>query len=356
MTAEFKCLHRNPVNKASVMTSNPPSGNHRPKSAFTLVELLVVITIIGVLIALLLPAVQAAREAARKMQCSNNLKQLSLAAITHEQAHGFFPTGGFNWHWAGDPDRGFDRRQPGGVFYNLLPYLELQPLHDMGKGLTGTARKDALARAEQVAIAGFHCPTRRPAIIYPNLFPDSYWNVSHFTKMCHNDYVANSGTYLGTLDDTAGNLPGGYHVNFDPDLTKVDAPGYKWPDQGKQNGVCHFTSMVTQADIKDGTSNTYCFGEKYVNPDHYFDSTMVGDDGPWNEGYDWAVVRWGYDPPLQDVPGYNTTNIFGSAHSGNFNVALCDGSVRAVAYSIDVKIHRYLSTRNDEQIIDGRNF
>ena len=100
---------------------------------FTLVELLVVITIIGILIALLLPAVQAAREAARMLQCQNNLKQISLAALDHEHINGWFPTGGWGYNWVGDPNRGFGRDQPGGFFYNCLPYMEQQALHDLAQ-------------------------------------------------------------------------------------------------------------------------------------------------------------------------------------------------------------------------------
>ena len=104
------------------------------RGGFTLVELLVVITIIGILIALLLPAVQAAREAVRIVQCQNHIKQLSLGCLDHESATGRFPTGGWGWAWTGDPDRGTDWRQPGGWIYNVLPdintHVRLANRHD----------------------------------------------------------------------------------------------------------------------------------------------------------------------------------------------------------------------------------
>ena len=104
----------------------------RRQRGFTLVELLVVITIIANLVALLLPAVQAAREAARRLQCTNNLKQIGIACLNHDALQGHLPTGGWPGGWVGDPDRGFDQRQPGSWLYNILPYMEMSGLHNQG--------------------------------------------------------------------------------------------------------------------------------------------------------------------------------------------------------------------------------
>ncbi len=134
---------------------------------FTLVELLVVIAIIGILVSLLLPAVQAAREAARRAQCLNNLKQIGVAIMLHVDAHKHLPTGGWGYNWVGDPNRGFDKRQPGGWVYNILPFIEEESLRTLGSSQTGAAQRAALTELCQKPVSSFLCPSRRTSGTFP---------------------------------------------------------------------------------------------------------------------------------------------------------------------------------------------
>jgi prepilin-type N-terminal cleavage/methylation domain-containing protein/prepilin-type processing-associated H-X9-DG protein len=342
--------------------SNKPSVGRHVHFAFTLVELLVVITIIGILIALLLPAVQAAREAARRAQCTSNLKQLSLGCLGHEQAVGWLPTGGWGFPWVGDPDRGFGGKQPGGWCYNILPYIEQQPLHDLGTGATTDAQRIA-ANLMRVAtpLNVFSCPSRRtPTVLPVGCIPNYCSGMTGHFSSC---YAANAGEcdmYLITSVDKyplPGSFAAGDSFNWDPAF-------------GKFNGVCITHSTVKLADITDGASNTLLLGEKYINPDNYLTGQDGGDDWTFMSGCQDDVCRGcgvasdgtAYYPrtPMQDTPGFGGYSggslWFGSAHNGSCNMSLCDGSVRPISYTIDPETFRRLCNRMDDLPVDGKTF
>jgi prepilin-type N-terminal cleavage/methylation domain-containing protein len=316
----------------------------RQQTAFTLVELLVVIAIIGILVALLLPAVQAAREAARRAQCKNHLKNISLAMLGHHNTFKHFPSGGWGWTWTGDPDRGHGREQPGSWAYSILPFVEEQAIYNLG-GDGDPDDDDAAPQPEEKAkqysavIPEYYCPSRRPASTYrrdPAIGFSSRNATANLVEAATGriDYAANvgllrSGGTVGIVQ--IGNAPGA-----------VPIPGtYRWPyNIGEVQGIVHMGGEVKIEKITDGTSKTYMIAEKYLKTDAYTEGTDYTDiESPFTGNNDDSLRSPGL-LPLQDQPGLFTNyRGWGSAHPGIWQLAMCDGSVDALTFDIDLEVH-----------------
>jgi prepilin-type N-terminal cleavage/methylation domain-containing protein len=330
------------------------------RNAFTLVELLVVIAIIGVLVALLLPAVQAAREAARRQQCGNNLKNIGLACQNYLDSQKTFPTGGWGWFWVGDADRGFKRGQPGGWVYNILPYLEQGPLHKMagdgGRDTLSDAQKAGALKVIVSPVDMVRCPSRRIQNIYPKPVDGSFYahNAATGTGIIvagRSDYAINCGS---KNSNETGNFPGATGATY---ATAEKYTGWLTDPLGwtvaarpveTYNGVSFQRSEVGLKHLTDGTSSTYLVGEKYLNPVDYESGQDGGDNETWCTGFNNDNFRAAFDVPAPDQMGVSNSVKFGSAHAVGAFFVWCDGHVTMESYDIDQKVHRANANRFDE--------
>jgi prepilin-type N-terminal cleavage/methylation domain-containing protein/prepilin-type processing-associated H-X9-DG protein len=293
----------------------PPQRRFQ-RGAFTLVELLVVITIIGILVALLLPAVNSAREAARSTQCKNNLLQFGVATNHHEQQKGYFPSGGWGAAWVGDPNQGFGYKQPGNWAYSLLPFMEQENVWKLGQSipLTGGTTPRSVYIGEQVTtiISGYFCPSGRRANTYPystsGSVPATYdVSVSGSTSLagkpvCKIDYAINAGdtpynatSPLGPKYVTGTPLSTLYNTFMAAEATGTNGSA-SWKPLITQNsthnsttymtGVSFAHSQIRSTHISDGLSNTYLVGEKYLDPNNYTTGTDYGDSTTAFTGFD----------------------------------------------------------------------
>jgi prepilin-type N-terminal cleavage/methylation domain-containing protein len=358
--------------------SHSRSALTRSRNAFTLVELLVVIAIIGVLVALLLPAIQAARESARNAQCKNNLKQIGLAMLNYESSNRTFPAGGWSFRWMGDPNQGMGARQPGGWIYQVAPYMENQNVTMVGGGLSGDALKQALKQQLSATMPSFNCPSRRPAVGYPAL--EKPFNCELPDTAAKSDYAANAGSR--EVKPAAGlPLP---NATFTDCLEGYPACGWAISDSriaADWNGIVCSRTGARIGQISDGTSKTIAAGEKWVMAKFYEmaserEPSFEGNDNPGDNGsmylgYDWDSIRWangeinGSGQPEGSLPRKDTevrtdggqavggaTYIlnFGGPHASTMNLVYADGSTHSVEYDIDPLVWNAMGGRDDGDI------
>jgi prepilin-type N-terminal cleavage/methylation domain-containing protein len=355
----------------------------RKRKAFTLVELLVVIAIIGVLVALLLPAIQAAREAARRSQCKNNLKQLGIASQLHHDTHKFFPSGGWGDWWVGCPDMGAGKNQPGTWTYQLLGFIEESARRGIGQGFKCTDANSRRALGEMIAtpVAVFYCPTRRAAQPYP-MGQRDYPNLDEPPFAAKTDYAGNLGDYAhaGRSTDTGPRSlaeAAGYPWKFSgADFINGIRSQYNDPSFNGLTGVIFQRSEIKISQITDGTTHTYLLGEKNVNPLDYETCLLGNDDQSMYNGHDKDNLRstfvWfpGFENqgapryvPTPDTPAVTLGGkpkefdwYFGGPHPGGWIALFCDGSVHFLPYDMDPTVHQNFGNRKDGNAIDAGLF
>jgi prepilin-type N-terminal cleavage/methylation domain-containing protein len=323
-----------------------PFQGRRP--GFTLIELLVVIAIIAILIGLLLPAVQKVREAASRMKCQNNLKQMALGCHNHHDALGIFPSAGRQDSYGGrDPANPFAPApmQRWNWRYQILAYIEQDNVHNL--------TSDNQVRLAPIPL--YNCPSRRPPTVVGGVILV--------------DYAANAGS------------------NWCPANEVTTWTGVIVPSQ-VFNGGWQNVGPVKITDITDGTTNTLLLGEKFVAIDQYSTANEWGDNAWWGHGNSWITTRCANQQPRQDAissratqgttapnaraPGINGRcgpwgigppangggyyDYWGSAHPAGFNAALCDGSVRLIRYDVSLGVLRALCDRADGLVVDQSAF
>jgi prepilin-type processing-associated H-X9-DG protein len=309
---------------------------------------LVVIAIIAILIALLVPAVQKVREASNRVTCQNNLKQMGLAVHNCHEVSRAIVSGGWGWDWIGVPSKGTGPEQPGGWAYNLLDFVEQETVRKYGYGKGGAVFQAEMKALITTEIGMFNCPTRRTGLFPYNWNPGGY-----------NYYSATDSGFTVTINEPVGSLMArsdyaacagdqpSDQVNGGDGLT-IHSP----PPTTDATGVIYMGSNIRFGDVSRGLSETFLLGERYINPDHYFTGEDGGDNEAMYVGYDNDTNRETSVLPMKDTPGVSNDQWFGSAHSGGFNMLMCDGSVHFISYDIDLKNWQPRGNRNARDVCE----
>ncbi len=319
----------------------------RPRRpGFTLIELLVVIAIIGVLIALLLPAVQAAREAARRAQCTNNLKQLGLAAHNYESANGSFPYA-FAWQWCSA-----DSLCAGSVgnhhspLVALLPFMEQAPLFNAYNSTTAMFT-DANSTISATGVSTIWCPSDGSInnAIWLYGAGQIYNNQTH--PMRYTNYKGSLGCWtLGSVTGAPGSSAQRLTAlqNQNGLIVSIGYGGAAEQAIPSRAGV--HRASVRIAEITDGTSNSIAFSEHahgLLSKTDYSPGSFY-DWGWWTSGNLGDTVFTEYYPPNWQKRGPNIAGIdqagayingASSFHPGGVNVGMADGSVKFIKDTVD---------------------
>ncbi len=363
------------------------------RRAFTLVELLVVIAIIGILVALLLPAIQAAREAARRSQCQNNLKNIGLAVQTFTDSRKVFPTGGGKYVQTGfGIEQNLDGGKPLGPAkqglgwgFQILPYIEETAAYSI----------KTTPELQQIVIPIYVCPSRRAAstsfspefgiiatMDYAGAVPCTDQDPKRRrTVYPAYDPKASVPFSVASISKLSGSMNGGSQGSGNAPQNNTVYDGVivrsTWryiSGGGNSPWVGEAASGVTQpvkfSSITDGTSKTLLIAEKYVRSDNYLgDANHYSDDRGWSDGWDADQMRSTCFLPVNDGDpiGWQDVNLtryfgddfkdgpvggsynvlqFGSPHTGGINAAFADGSVHSISFDVEVTIFNSLGTRN----------
>jgi len=334
-------------------------NSSRPKTAFTLVELLVVIAIIGVMVGLLLPAVQAAREAARRMSCGNNLKQIGLAVHNYENTYKRFPVGTIHNDpahnpvqaaWAGGAHR------KGSVLVKLLPWMEQQPLFDQ-LDFAGDVQQQLVnlgfAGNNGIKMSVYICPS----------------DGTTSARLAAAQQFYNYATSMGNQ-----NMPGRGWCNLFPDNSAptraagilggnlfLNGPvGHGTTNLGSQtSGVWSRSGSFAARfqDITDGTSSTIMMGEVLPSCGDHHRGGWFSTNALWTAttgGINFNTCGKRAIPDnaedCHDHRVWMTSQAFKSDHPGGAQFVFCDGSVNFLSESINYLTYQQLGSRNDGEV------
>jgi prepilin-type N-terminal cleavage/methylation domain-containing protein len=301
-------------------------SKQRYSSGFTLVELLVVIAIIGVLVALLLPAVQAAREAARRTQCLNHLKQIGLAMHNYNDTYQTLPN---------------SRRDASYTWMTqILPQLEQPALFN--KWTLGLTYSSQPQECREARVSVYYCPSRRTAATAKIITeamdsgPNTTGIVGDYAA-CTGDSTVGGGDYWQPGYDANGALLIWNRMN--------NSGGPPIPP-----GTPAFKAGTSFREITDGTSNTLLVGDKHMYLKHLNDPAK-GDGPAYNGDKGHSHRKVGTGQPLSKGPQDTVTGRFGSWHTSVTNFVLCDGSVRSFQNNANATMLGYMAGKDDGQVI-----